>query len=290
MKRYIQNDPFNIYCFDAALWEHPVHKHNHFEIIFIKSGSGKHFVNNNEFAFGAGDVFLLGPEDFHYFELDTPTNFVFIRFMEVFFKEEHNHFSNWQDTLTFLLYAPYQSYGSIVKDAREKVLLNHLIEVLISEYNLKHSSTYTLMMDSVMKGLLTVLVRNIIQQSPDISRNEKSSQPIENLIRYIRQNIMKPDNLRIERLAEQHHYSAHYLSIYFKKHVGIAIQQYILQYKLKLIENRLKYGNSSISQIAYDFGFTDESHLNKIFKKYYNVPPGIFRTNQMVNKNHYNRI
>src|SRR5690606_18460509 len=110
---------------------------------------------------------------------------------------------------------------SIVKDDQEKVLLNHLIEILISEYNLKHSSTYNLMMDSFMKGLLTVLVRNILQQSPGISKNGKSSQPVENLILYIRQNIQKPDNLSIEKLASQHHYSPHYLSIYFKKHVGI---------------------------------------------------------------------
>ncbi len=290
MRRYIQNDPFNIYCFQSEAWEHPVHKHNHFEIIFIKSGSGRHFVNNNAFDYAAGDVFLLGPEDFHYFEIKTPTDFAFIRFMEVFFQESNDQFSGWQETITFLLYAPYQSYGSIVKDEAEKNTLLHLLKVLVHEYNLQHHATYGLMMDSVMKAILTILARNIIHQTSDIQNQQKVIQPIENIIMYIRKHILKPELLRIDKLADEFGYSPHYLSIYFKKHMGIAIQQYILNHKLKLIENRLKYSDYSISQIAFDFGFTDESHLNKLFKKYYHVPPGTFRNNQKINKEAFNRI
>lgn len=290
MKRYIQTDPFNIYCFEAEEWEHPIHKHNHFEIIFIKNGSGKHFVNNNAFKYSGGDVFLLGPEDFHYFEINEATNFTFIRFMEVFFEETNNPFSSWQETLTFLLYAPYQSYGSIVHAEEEKALLHHLFEVLIREYHHKHFSTYNLMMDSVMKAILTLLMRNVSNQTPGLYGTGKTPQPIEGIIMYLRQNILIPENLRIETLAEKFNYSPHYLSIYFKKHVGTSIQQYIIQYKLKLIENRLKFSTLSISQIAYDFGFTDESHLNKIFKKYYHVPPGFFRNNQDKERNSFNPI
>ena len=290
MKRYIQNEPFNIYCFESSKWEHQVHKHNHFEIIYIKNGRGKHFVNNNGFEYFGGEVFLLGPEDFHYFEIKEATNFAFIRFMEIFFKEEENEFSSWQETIKFLLYAPYQSYGSIVKKDGEKILLQHLFEALILEYNTSHSSTYNLMIDSIMKAILTVLARNMINQTSAINKNEKSLQPIEPIIMYIRQNILQPEMLRIDKMAERFNYSPHYLSIYFKKHMGMPIQQYILQYKLKLIENRLKYSTTSISEIAYDFNFTDESHLNKIFKKYYEVPPGVFRNNQKINKDNFNRI
>lgn len=88
MRRYLQYEPFNIYSFEAKEWEHPVHKHNHCEIIFIREGKGKHVINSNTFSYTSGDVFLLGQEDSHYFEIDRPTAFCFIRFMEVFFNEE----------------------------------------------------------------------------------------------------------------------------------------------------------------------------------------------------------
>jgi hypothetical protein len=35
MKRYILHTAFNIYHFEATQWEHSVHKHTYFEIIFI---------------------------------------------------------------------------------------------------------------------------------------------------------------------------------------------------------------------------------------------------------------
>jgi quercetin dioxygenase-like cupin family protein len=40
MKRYILHTSFNIYHFEATQWEHSVHKHTYFEIIFILKGQG----------------------------------------------------------------------------------------------------------------------------------------------------------------------------------------------------------------------------------------------------------
>ena len=68
-----------------------------------------------------------------------------------------------------------------------------------------------------------------------------------------------------------------YLSVYFKKQTGESLQGYILKYKLKLIENRLLFSDLSISQITDEFGFTDASHLNKLFKKYYGMGPQAYR-------------
>ena len=278
MKRYLQYEPFNIYSFEAEEWQHPVHKHNHFEVIFIRSGEGEHVINNNTFAYAAGDVFLLGPEDYHYFRINTLTSFCFIRFMEVFVQEEGQHkFSNWHQTLEFLLNAPYQSCGSIVKAQEEKDILQHLLMVLLQEYENRQAPSYEVIMNSVMKAILSVLARNIIRQETSDGKVAKVSQPIEAMIVFIRQHIFQPECLRIEHLAEQFHYSPHYLSTFFKKHTGESLQQYILKYKLKLIENRLQYSRLSISEIAHEFGFSDESHLNKIFRKYYALPPGVYR-------------
>lgn len=278
MRRFLQYEPFNIYCFEAEEWQHPVHKHNHFEVIFIRTGKGWHTINNNTFEYASGDVFLLGPEDSHYFEINTPTQFCFIRFMEVFVKEDTQKKSGgWQQTLEFLLNTPYQSRGSIVKQEEEKKILNHLLEVLLQEYQNRQEHSYQVIMNSVMKAILSVLARNILQQAHSEGRPSKVSTPIEALIVFIRQNIFTPESLRIENMAEKFNYSPNYLGIYFKKHTGESLQQYILKYKLKLIENRLKYSSLSVSQISHEFGFTDESHLNKTFRKHYGLPPGVFR-------------
>lgn len=45
------------------------------------------------------------------------------------------------------------------------------------------------------------------------------------------------------------------------------MQQYILSYKLKLVESRLLHSQMRINEIAEELGFTDESHLSKFFRK-----------------------
>lgn len=55
------------------------------------------------------------------------------------------------------------------------------------------------------------------------------------------------------------------------------MQQYILNYKMKLVENRLLHSEMKIGEIVEELGFTDESHLNKLSKKYEGDSPSSFR-------------
>jgi AraC family transcriptional regulator, L-rhamnose operon regulatory protein RhaS len=281
MRRYVQYDSFNIYCFEVSEWPHPVHKHSYFEIIFIQRGKGKHILNGNSFPYAANDVFLLGPEDYHSFEIEDPTAFAYIRFTEVFVKGLNApKYKSWQTIIDSLFHTSYQVCGSLVNDVREKTVLQQLLDVLIYEYNNRQEESYEVIMDSMMRAMLTILSRNINKQLQPVAPEQKTAPLIEQIIIYLRQHILQPDLLRIEHLAEQFHYSPSYLSIYFKKQVGEPLQQYILKYRLKLVADRLQYSNMSISEITYEFGFTDESHLHKLFKKYYGVSPSDYRKNQ----------
>ena len=50
--------------------------------------------------------------------------------------------------------------------------------------------------------------------------------------------------------------------------MNIGLKKYILNYKLKLAETRLKYTDLTITEIAQELGFTDSSHLDKTFLSY----------------------
>ncbi|HIB8180146.1 helix-turn-helix domain-containing protein [Elizabethkingia anophelis] len=49
------------------------------------------------------------------------------------------------------------------------------------------------------------------------------------------------------------------------------------QYRLQLIEYRLKYSDIRINELVEEFGFTDESHINKFFKRHKGVNMGMYR-------------
>jgi len=100
---------------------------------------------------------------------------------------------------------------------------------------------------------------------------------VQRLLAYIRRHIAQPDCLRVERLAAEFAYSPQHLSALFKQETGESLRQYILRYKLKLVETRLQLSTLTVSQIADELAFTDVCHLNKLFKKHCDTTPTHYR-------------
>jgi AraC-like DNA-binding protein len=280
MKRFNQYEPYTISHFELSEWPYPLHNHNHFEIIFIHQGSGSHVINEHQFDYREGDVFLLGPQDSHTFRISTSTLFTYIRFTELFFgnSQKEPSVKNLKQSIEYLFHTPYQSFGSLIKDSGEKKKVESLISVLLEEYADRKKTFAEHIIDYSIRSLIAILARNISAQAIFSQEGEnKRSQALEDILIYVRQHIYYPEKLRMEVLAQHLGYSPNYLSIFFKRQTGESLQQYIVRYKLKLVETRLRYSEWNISQIAFELGFSDESHLSKLFKKYYQISPGEFR-------------
>jgi YesN/AraC family two-component response regulator len=275
MKRYVLHTPFNIYHFTAKKWLHPVHNHTYFEIIFVLKGKGHHTINGNTFAYATGDVFLLGPEDSHYFEINELTEFCFIRFNESFTKNEWAEKNTCaQKSIKTLLYTSSQSRGSIVFDRKEKQKLHQLLQVLEEEYENSQSPYFESIRDSLMKSMMTILARNLFD---DAAAKPVLKNSAEAILMYVKQHIYKPSQLTIDHLADVFNYAPDYLGIFFKKHTGESLKQYIIKHNIKLIEARLLYSQLPLAAIAEEFRYTDESHFCRQFRKYTNFTPSAFR-------------
>jgi YesN/AraC family two-component response regulator len=83
------------------------------------------------------------------------------------------------------------------------------------------------------------------------------------MLLHIRQHINHSEKLRVDYLASQFNLSANYVGEYFRKFTGESLQHYITQYKIRLTQQRLAYSTLTVSQIANELGFTDESHLSR---------------------------
>ena len=100
----------------------------------------------------------------------------------------------------------------------------------------------------------------------------------EQILSYLHENIYSRENIKVKAIASHFNISQKYFSNYFKRNFGIAYQEYLDSYRIKLIEKRIEIGGLKLKQIADEFGFTDVSHLSKVFKKMNGVSPTKYRS------------
>ena len=207
MKRENLHQPFEISFseFDESMLKE--HDHTFFELVYILSGTGIQWINNNKFSYHDGHLFMITPGDSHSFEIHSTTKFINIKFNDIYI------------------------HSAVFGTENIKRL----------EFILQHAN----------------------HQPGCILRN-------------------RTDKLKTKAISQHFGISENYLGRYFKKHTNETMQQYILNYKLKLVENRLLHSEMRISEIVAELGFTDESHLNKLFKKYRGCSPTNFRKNNAV--------
>lgn len=181
--------------------------------------------------------------------------------------------------LEYIFHNHHNIKGNIILDA-DKSIFETLINQLISEKQ-NNQLFGEIITQNIVFLLLHLIARNIQHTiSKDfIKQNHKSR--IHEITAYIQQNIYDKELLKIENIASHFNKSPDHLSRYFKVQTGSTIKDYITRYKLNLIQTRLKFSDLTISEIADEMNFTDESHLNKMFKNVFGKTAKQFRKEEM---------
>ena len=84
-------------------------------------------------------------------------------------------------------------------------------------------------------------------------------------------------NVALEDLSELSGLSPYRLIRVFRQELGISPHAYFEQVRIHRARRLLKQG-LPIADVAVDLGFTDQSHLNRHFKKLTGVTPGAYRS------------
>ncbi|MDR8393773.1 AraC family transcriptional regulator [Aliifodinibius sp. S!AR15-10] len=275
MERYVQFEPFMIEDFETDHWDHLKHRHNHFEIIFIMHGSGKHIVDDHEMTYKDGDLFLLRPEDSHEFRVDRMTRFIYFKFTQLYVSNNKLQVpEHWNREVDLLLRKSLVSHSSLLNSAEDIGMTRNLMEMISGECR-RSSARYREIIFQLFSVILTLIKRN--QPQPYQNFEEDDTSKIESILYYIECNIHDPDALSGKKIAEEFYLSPNYIGSFFKRNTGVTLSGYISEYRYKLIEQRLRYSRDSLKQIAADFGFFDASHLNKFFKKHAGESPSDYR-------------
>jgi AraC-like DNA-binding protein len=110
---------------------------------------------------------------------------------------------------------------------------------------------------------------------PPVFKSQPLLEHVETAKHYIEQHLH--ESIRLSDLALQGGLSLYYFARRFKDVTGLSPKQYILGKRLERAHLLLLQGNYSVSEVAYQTGFTDQSHLVRYFKKYWGLTPKALR-------------
>lgn len=263
---------FELELYEVQEYEKPVHRNTFFEMVFVLEGKGIQIINNHKLPYSSNKLFLIFPQDTHGFEVASTTKFFFIRFNDSYLKTQSRE---WVQKLEFIFHNHNHLPGCILKTISDKPLIRALVEALVREH-INQQPQQQEVIKQLINTIITIAARNVLLMVSAVSGKSKANNALQ-LLNYIHQYIYKPEKLKAKKIAEQFNVSPTYISEYFKTQTGQSLQEYITAYKIKLIETRLWFTDMQINEIVYEFGFSDASHLNRLFKKYKGVSPSEFK-------------
>lgn len=271
------HQPFEVVFSKAARSSIKKLQFSFFQMAYVISGSGYLEINKNRIEYSYGNLMLLTPNDHHSFVVSQATEFLFVKFNEKFIKEFSGERMNSVECL--LYYASHLS-GCILRNKPDEFLVKSIVDSIL--HCLKNKDLYhEELLLNYINALIVIAARNISKIKPD-QVQESTDRRILEIIDYIQSNIYTPSKLRASVIAKRFSLSTTYLGSYFKTHSGETILQFISNYKIRLIEHRLRFSDIRINEIVEEFGFSDESHLNKFFKKHRKVSLSKFRKSEAV--------
>jgi two-component system response regulator YesN len=109
------------------------------------------------------------------------------------------------------------------------------------------------------------------------TRNAKNYQRLKKAINFIGAHYDEP--LTVERIASEVYLSASRLSHIVKGELGMTLGNYISRVRIDKAKGLLREKDLSISHIAQEVGFPDQSYFTKVFKKIEKCTPKAYRQN-----------
>lgn len=237
------------------------HSHNFFELFYVNSGKCGFLLKDNLYRLGKGDLVLVAPGELHHSIYDDEDTCEIIIIM---FKKEHIKLDVFDN--------PHSFMGSIPDLYMDD--LNGLFAKMLSESAEidKYSEIY---MRLYLSEILLLLMRHSVMNEEDPELINSKDAEILKATRYIYSNFRKA--LTLEEVSGIASLSSSYFSRKFKQTTGMGFKEYLNYVRLKHAQTALLTTDSTITDIALEYGFNDSNYFKDLFKKIYGKSPREYR-------------
>ena len=274
-----KDDPFSTYHIENAgrSFQIPVHWHDEFEIIYVRSGFLTVSISGESYIGKTGEAFVVSPGNLHLMGSQSGT----VDYYTFLFPLKYISFRT-DDMLDEKLLEPLNS-GHLMICPRVNDTAKELCEQLIKIYEAKNDESESKITTQVrtkiilLQFILEMWKKGFVIENDTSGRNTVEKE----MVSYIQQNFTGKISLR--EFGEQFHLSEKYISRYFKEHFHITLSQYITHLRLEHAKQLLQDTDIPVTEIAMQSGYQNVSYFIRSFQKAYAVSPLKYR------KNNYSR-
>ena len=230
----------------------PLHWHDAYEILFVRSGWGEQQLNTAILPFHPGDVVFIKPGDLHGTCALSPHGACIdiIQFTHRFLMPEQNFI--------------YKIDTEIIHPETEAV--EYLFQTIQQNINQEQPGR-----DLLLSGAIQMLAGFLINASSP-SRKRSVSAALEAVCTYLEQ----AGDLRLTQVASHFHYSAEHLSRKFHAETGVSYRQWCDKIRMNKATVLLNDGSHTISWVAEKLGFCNESSFIRAFKRNFGITPSAY--------------
>jgi AraC-like DNA-binding protein len=246
------------------------HKHDFYHLVFFTAGTGSHIIDFQSFPVNPRQIYFMVPGQVHSWNFTGPVDGYVINFSEQFFNS-FLHRADYLDQFPFFSGASIDQVIEVPVDSESRV--SNLFEQLINE----NESPEHMGADMVRVLMLELFIT--------ISRLQ-TEKPATDQLSYnytLLKSFQKLIDKNFTRLRMPHEYAAmlyitpNHLNALCNDVLGISAGEVIrrrvtLEAKRLLINFKL-----SITEIARQLNFQDNSYFTKFFKKQEGLAPEEFR-------------
>jgi AraC family transcriptional regulator len=156
------------------------------------------------------------------------------------------------------------------------LVLEHLGRLLLNELETPRPGG-RLFAESLANTLAVHLLRNHSSRvAPELSlTGGLPATRLKRVVDYIEAHL--DDGISLEQMAELAGYSTYHFSRLFKQATQRSPHQFVVERRIQHAKERLKTPQASTAEIAYDLGFSSQSHFAAAFKKMVGVTPRVYR-------------
>ena len=261
--RYPKIKHINIFI-DEVTHRSP-HLHADYEICFALDGEATFLGLNSVILAKKGEVVFFDSNSVHSISSGSvPIVGLFIqisnKFLRDYIPEIHNR--------------SYQcaNLKTVFQEEELKAWFYHAIG--ISKSFFLEANDYRVDTFKYVADLLTAIISRVpyVSLSPkDVDSKKKNAERLQRLVHYIDEHYQEA--IKLTDLADSEGITPTHLSHLFSNGFGITLQDYINERRFENALYLIKNTEKSITEIAYEAGFSDPKYLTKMCYKHFNCTP-----------------